>query len=106
MLRSRTLQGDFNAAKIIANVLVVTATFCLKYYRQNSKYSAMMNWMILEWMNESIESIYEEYRPWYRPISTESVVTTTESVVTTTDTEVVATETEQRASAYVSRKRV
>ena len=33
MLYSRALQGDFNAAKIIANSLVVTATFYLKYYR-------------------------------------------------------------------------
>ena len=48
----------------------------------------MMNWMILEWMNEAIESNYEEYRPWYKPISTESVVTTA-------DTEVVAAETER-----------
>jgi hypothetical protein len=34
------LQGDSNAAEIIANGLVVTATFCLLYYRQDSKYSA------------------------------------------------------------------
>ena len=32
MLYSRTLQGDFNAAKIIMNGPVVTATFYLKYY--------------------------------------------------------------------------
>ena len=44
-------------------------------------------------MNEAIESNYEEYRPRYRPISTESGVTST-------DTE------EQRESAYVSRKRI
>ena len=53
-------------------------------------------------MNEwsYLESNYEEYRPQYRPISTESGVTTT-------DTEVVAAETErERESAYVSRKRV
>jgi len=47
-----------------------------------------------------MESNYQEYRPQYRPISTESGVTTT-------DTEVVAAETErERESAYVSRKRV
>jgi hypothetical protein len=39
-LSSRALQGDSNAAEIIANGLVVTATFCLLYYRQDSKYSA------------------------------------------------------------------
>ena len=39
-------------------------------------------------MNEAIESNYKEYRPWYRPISTGSGVTTT-------DTEVVAAETER-----------
>jgi hypothetical protein len=53
-------------------------------------------------MNESlsIESNYEEYRPQYRPVSTESGVTTT-------DTEVVAADTErERESAYASRKRV
>jgi hypothetical protein len=37
-LRSRALQGDSNAAKIIANGLVVTATFRLLYYRHNSKF--------------------------------------------------------------------
>ena len=53
---------------------------------------------IKAWMNEAMESIYEEYRPWYRPISTGSGVTTT-------DTEVVAADTErERESAYVSRK--
>ena len=41
-----------------------------------------------KWMNEAIKSNYEEYRPWYRPISTGSRVTTT-------DTEVVAAETER-----------
>ena len=40
-------------------------------------------------MNEAMESNYEEYRPQYRPISTESGVTTT-------DTEVVA--------AYLSKR--
>jgi hypothetical protein len=40
MLYSKTLQGNFNAAKIIANGLVVTTTFRLKYYRQNSKHLA------------------------------------------------------------------
>ena len=56
--------------------------------------------MILEYINEAMESNYEEYRPWYRPISTVSGVTTT-------DTEVVAAETErERESAYVSRKRM
>jgi hypothetical protein len=39
-LRSRALRGDSNAAEIIATGLVVTATFCLKYYLQDSKYSA------------------------------------------------------------------
>ena len=38
-----------------------------------------------------LESNYEEYRPQYRPISTESGVTTT-------DTEVVAAETERKGS--------
>jgi hypothetical protein len=37
-LRSRALQGDSNAAKIIANGLAVTATFRLLYYRHNSKF--------------------------------------------------------------------
>ena len=56
--------------------------------------------MILESMNEAMESNYEEYRPRYRPISTGSGVTAT-------DTEVVAADTErERESAYVSRKRM
>jgi len=40
MLYFRTLQGDFNATKIITNGLVVTATFCFKYCRQNNKHLA------------------------------------------------------------------
>jgi hypothetical protein len=37
-LSSRALQGDSNATKIIANGLVVTATFRLLYYCHNSKF--------------------------------------------------------------------
>ena len=40
MLYFKSLQGDSNAAKIITNGPVVTAMFCLKYYRQNNKHSA------------------------------------------------------------------
>jgi len=54
-----------------------------------------------------MESNYEEYRPWYRPISTESVVTTADTEVVAAETAAEsAAETDQRASAYVSRKRV
>jgi hypothetical protein len=38
-------------------------------------------------MNEAMESNYEEYRPWYRPISTGSGVTTTDTEVVTAETE-------------------
>jgi hypothetical protein len=37
-LSSRALQGDSNAAEIVANGLVVTATFRLLYYHHNSKF--------------------------------------------------------------------
>ena len=40
MSRSRALQGDSIAAKIIANGPVVTTAFRPKYYHQNSKHSA------------------------------------------------------------------